>query len=373
MWYNLVMTNITPLQGELITLDEQAQQSIIDLRNEPVVYSVSSPANQSLMLKRTPAAKRTYLSRLNESARLWGFTLNIPGSLPHREKQARQRELYKQVPWDKVRRAHVVALLSLLRDVPIDHSTLKYRSAQTINVTLAAIKDVARQAFSLGQMTGDEFKHIELLKGDRVFRQPVGRNIPLGEIRALMSVCEVDETPAGCRDAAIIGLMYTGGLRRFEVATIDVENLNFEEKVIELVGKGRKPRKTWPDEGTWLALKDWLSCRGNFDGPLFQSVNKGGKIVPSGHISDQAVYNAVLKRVDQAALARKTSPHDYRRSFITTLLSNNVDVIKARDLAGHNSTDTTALYDLRPEQELKKAQEVLSLPYSGRKASYENS
>lgn len=364
------MDKITPLQGELITLDEQAQKSIIELQHESIVYSSSSPADQSLMLKRTPAAKRTYLSRLNESAKLWGFTLNIPDSLPHREKQAKQRELYKQVPWHKVRRVHVTALLSLLRDVPIDPEKAKYRSAQTINVTLAAIKDVARQAFMLEQMTADEFKRIELLKGDRVFRQPVGRNVTMGEIRAIMSVCEADQTPAGCRDAAIIGLMYTGGLRRFEVANLNVENLDFEEKVITLVGKGRKVRKTWPDPGTWLAIKEWLCFRGDVEGPLFQSVNKGGKIVPSGHISDQTVYNAVLKRVDGAALAQKASPHDYRRSFITTLLDNNTDVIKTRDLAGHNSTDTTALYDRRPEQELKKAQEVLSLPYAGRKAIF---
>ena len=138
-------------------------------------------------------------------------------------------------------------MLSLLRDIPIDASKQKYRSAQTINVTLAAVKDVARQAFMLEQVTADEFKRIELLKGDRVFRQPVGRNITIGEIRALMSVCEADKSRAGCRDAAIIGLMYTGGLRRFEVAGLNYEDLDFEEKAITLVGKGRKVRKTWPD------------------------------------------------------------------------------------------------------------------------------
>jgi integrase/recombinase XerD len=364
------MENNPPLHGELIqNEDDQVQRSIAELHQVPVMYTHISPADESLRLKRTPSAKRTYLSRLNEAAKLWGFTLNHPEFLGLRERQARERERYKLVPWHGLRRHHVTALLERLRNWPLPTKTEtdppKYRSAQTINVTLAAVKDVARQAFLLEQISADDFKRIELIKGDRVNRQPVGRYLPIGEIRAIMVACEDDQSPAGCRDAAIIGLLYTGGLRRFEVAGLRVEQLDIDEGEITLIGKGNKQRKTWPDAGTWTAIKEWLGHRGNHDGPLIQPVNKSGKIVASGCISNQSIYDAVVKRVEQAALSLDASPHDFRRSFITTLLDNNTDVIKTRDLAGHNSTDTTALYDRRPEQELKKAQEVLHLPYSG--------
>lgn len=366
------MDNNDPLlHGELLpAIGDDVQKAIAELHQLPVTFSHISPADESIRLKRTPSAKRTYLSRLNEAAKLWSFEIDYPDGLGLRERQSLARERYKQVPWHGLRRHHVTALLDRLRS-PLpsknDDDPPRYRSAQTVNVTLAAIKDVARQAFLLEQMSADDFKRIELIKGDRVNRQPVGRHLPMGEIRAIMAACEDDPTPAGCRDAAIIGLLYTGGLRRFEVAALLVEQLAMDTGEITLIGKGKKQRKTWPDAGTWTAIREWLQHRGDHPGPLIQPVNKSGKIVASGIISDQAIYDAVGKRVDQAALALNASPHDLRRSFITTLLDNNTDVIKTRDLAGHNSTDTTAIYDRRPEQELKKAQEVLSLPYSGRK------
>ena len=366
------MEIVSPLHGELLFADDpQIQKTIAELHQLPVIHKHVSPADESLRLKQTPSAKRTYLSRLNEAAKLWDFSVNYPESLSLKDRREKDRERYKQVPWHGLRRHHVTALLDRLRNWPLpaknNSEAPQYRSAQTINVTLAAVKDVARQAFLLGQMSAEDFKRIELIKGDRVTRQPVGRHLPIGEIRAIMAICEDDQTPAGCRDAAIIGLLYTGGLRRFEVAGLGVEQLNREQGEIILIGKGNKQRKTWPDAGTWTAIKEWLEHRGDHAGPLIQPVNKSGKIVLSGNISDQAIYDAVVKRVNQAALALGASPHDLRRSFITTLLDNNTDVIKTRDLAGHNSTDTTAIYDRRPEQELKKAQEVLSLPYSGRK------
>ncbi|GAB1266556.1 hypothetical protein NBRC116492_33660 [Aurantivibrio infirmus] len=164
----------------------------------------------------------------------------------------------------------------------------------------------------------------------------------------------------------MIGLLYACGLRRFEVADLQVNNLAIDDGKIELTGKGNKARVTWPDKGTWQAINDWLSFRGSDEGPLFYPVNKGGRVVVQNKLTDQAVYNVITKRVTQAALSVGASPHDFRRSFVTVLLDHGKDINTVRNMAGHSSVDTTALYDRRPELEMRKAQEVMHLPYSGK-------
>ncbi len=367
----------TPTSPILLTQDDQLEQDLAMLRAQPVVYKAISPADQCLLLKRTTSAKRTYLSRLNQIAKLWGFELAVPDHLSLREQQALARERYKLVPWHSVRRHHVVWLLHLLRTTPLDDRSGNPRfedgdlsrpitaSFQTINVTLAAVKDVAKQAFLLNQLSAEELKRIEEVHGERGFRRPAGRHVPVGEIKAVIRACEEDATPAGCRDAAIIGLLYTCGLRRFEVAELQISNLSLEDGEIELKGKGNKSRISWPDKGTWHAIKDWLKQRGDHEGPLFYPVNKSGRVVIQTHLTDQSVYNVITKRVKQAALSVGASPHDFRRSFVTVLLDHGKDINTVRNMAGHSSVDTTALYDRRPELEMKKAQEVMHLPYRG--------
>lgn len=348
----------------MTTLTVEEAQQLESLRDDPVVYKTVSAASQCIALKR-PSSKRTYIQALNRAARLWGFPKPLTGPW------------YEQVPWHAVRRHHVVILLDMLRSAPMvdkkgkavkeEGSNTKFKtlSYQTINVTLAAIKDVARQAFLLEQIHGDDLKRIEMLKSEKGTRKQSGRHVPSGEIRHVMESCERDPSPAGCRDAAIIGLLYVCGMRRNEVAELKMDNLTPAEGHIKIIGKGNKERHVWPDNGTWRAIEEWLAHRGRFEGPLFLPVNKGYKIQFGSGITDQAVYNVVLKRADQAALSKRVSPHDFRRSFITDLLLNDKDITLVSGLAGHSSVETTRIYDMRDILERRKAQEVMSLPYRG--------
>jgi site-specific recombinase XerD len=177
-----------------------------------------------------------------------------------------------------------------------------------------------------------------------------------------MAACSRDTSPAGARDAALIAVLYGGGLRRSEAVALDLADYNRE--IGELVirrGKGRKDRLAYAANGAADALADWKTIRGAEPGPLFCHVNKGGRVVPR-RLSDQAVLHVLAKRAKDAGVAA-FSPHDLRRSFISDLLGAGADISLAQHLAGHASVTTTARYDRRSEMAKRKAAALLHVPY----------
>ena len=196
---------------------------------------------------------------------------------------------------------------------------------------------------------------------------PAGRALSAGEIAAIMAACEHDPTPAGARDAALIACMYPAGLRRDEVIKLDLVDYDQVNSSLTVKhGKRNKSRLTYVNNGASRAIDDWLSLRGNVPGALLYPIGKSG-VITSRRLTTQAVYNALIKRGNQAGIAH-LSPHDLRRSFISDLLDAGADITIVAKLAGHESVNTTARYDRRPEAAKAKAAGLLHLPYRGRKA-----
>ncbi|MDC9725122.1 MAG: tyrosine-type recombinase/integrase [Gammaproteobacteria bacterium] len=71
----------------------------------------------------------------------------------------------------------------------------------------------------------------------------------------------------------------------------------------------------------------------------------------------------LTKRWKQAGTPAVT-PHDFRRTFISTLLSKGVDLLTVQRMAGHSDPRTTSGYDLRPDEDMKAAATLLHLPYN---------
>ena len=279
--------------------------------------------------------KRMTRSHMNRNARLFG----------HAD--------YLHAPWEALRYHHVKQFVGYLAEAGY--------APRTINAVIAAIRGVAQSAFNMYQLDGDDLARIRSVRMVRGSRLPVGRMVPLGEIANLVDACVRDEGPAGARDAAIIGCLYIGGLRRAEAAKTRFGDLDRAERVLRVIGKGNKERKVFLDTGTGAALEDWLSFRGTADGALFVRVLKGGRLVHGG-LTDQAVYDIVQRRWRQAGIP-PVSPHDFRKTFISTLLSKGVDVFTVQRMASHANPQTTTRYALRPEEEARAAAKFLHLPY----------
>lgn len=193
-----------------------------------------------------------------------------------------------------------------------------------------------------------------------------GRHVNDGEISALVNACARDKNvAAGTRDAAIIGLMASiAGLRRTEVISLQLDNYDQANRELTVLGKGKKKRKAYLQNGAAEALADWLHLRGQDPGPLFCPVNKSGAITVTG-MTSQAVYNMLKKRADQAGI-NDFSPHDLRRTFISNLLDAGVDVVTVSKLVGHSDPNTTKRYDRRGAEQKRQAVGKLHFPWHRR-------
>lgn len=235
-------------------------------------------------------------------------------------------------------------------------------SPTTANKMLSALRGILKECWRLGYMSAENFQRATDFKNLKGETLPAGRELAQGEIYALVRACKSDTTPAGVRDAAIIGVLYTTGLRRSELVSLDLADFDADTGQLKVLqGKGRKQRTVYLKNGALNALNAWLAIRGDENGALFNPVNKAGAI-QYRPMTDQAVYNMLVKRGEQAGV-KDFSPHDFRRTFVGDLLERGADIVTVQKLAGHASVNTTGRYDRRPETAKAKAAELLYFPF----------
>lgn len=261
------------------------------------------------------------------------------------------------LPWHLLRRQHVNAVRAKL----IDHY-----SVATGQRYMAALRGTLKEAWRLGLMTAEDYHRtidVKSIRGQSR-EQAAGRALSAGEIAALINACQVDPSAAGPRDAAMLGLGVRCGLRRAEIASLQIDDYQPANGKLTVTGKGRKTRTVYVGPGVDSMLADWLHLRGAIPGYLFLAINKGGRILTAG-ISDVAVYVAMAKRARQAGV-NHFSPHDLRRTFAGDMLDAGADIATLQKMMGHASATTTAGYDRRGERAKREAAGRLHLPWQRR-------
>jgi len=221
----------------------------------------------------------------------------------------------------------------------------------TVRRYLCALRGVLREAWRLGLMPGDAYHRAVDLPPVRGTRLPPGRALDPTEIRQLLDHGD----PA---DAAAVALLYGGGLRLAEVTTLRMGQFDAETGVLAIRGKGDKERAVplppWAREAAcaWLAVHP-----GRWRGA-------SAAIFPRpGALDVPMTPRGMAKRL--AALGARAGvhcrPHDFRRSYVSTLLDRGVDLATVADLVGHSDPATTRRYDRRGDRAKVAAAAVLTL------------
>ncbi len=274
-----------------------------------------------------------------------------------------QRETAFNLEWAALRYQHTTAIRAILAD--------RYKPA-TANKMLSALRRVLKEAWRLGQLGAEDYYKAIDLPAVRGQTLPKGRAVKNSELETLLELCQADKTPGGARDAAILAVLYSTGLRRAELVKLDLIDYNREEATLVVRGgKGGKDRRCFLGEGAVPALQDWLKTRGNLAGPLFCPITKSGSLrkeqnnhLKLKRLTTQAVLFILQKRVTEAGgEVASLSPHDLRRTFISDLLEAGNDLSTVQKMAGHANVTTTARYDRRGEEAQRKAARSLNVPY----------
>jgi integrase/recombinase XerC len=170
----------------------------------------------------------------------------------------------------------------------------------------------------------------------------VERRIPSplaeGEMAAFLEV--PGESDRARRDRALLELLYATGIRCAELVGLDLQDLDFEQKLVRVLGKGRKERLVPFGEKAREALQAHLRSReaGGRGSPALFRNHRGGRL------SDRSVRAIVRTRVQELALEKRVSPHTLRHSFATHLLERGADLRAIQELLGHASLSTTQRY-----------------------------
>jgi site-specific recombinase XerD len=153
------------------------------------------------------------------------------------------------------------------------------------------------------------------------------------------------------RDAAILEMFYSTGMRLSELASLNVDDVDSYSDTVRVMGKGSKERLLPVGAPAMRAIQHYRQKAGVHSGPLFLSKLRR-------RITIQAIDDVVKKYWRASGLPIHITPHKLRHSFATHLLDNGADLRSVQELLGHASLSTTQIYTHVSTQRMKEVYEA---------------
>ena len=226
-------------------------------------------------------------------------------------------------------------------------------SPSTINVKLSAIRKLVDEAKRAGFIDAEEASQMSDVPNVAQRGTRLGNWLTKEQARELLAVPD-RSTIKGKRDYAILALLVGCALRRRELASLTIEDIQMRENrwvIADLRGKGGRIRTVaipvWVKQG----VNAWQVAAKIEEGPLLRSVNKVGKVGES--LSDWAVWSVVTESAKEIGIER-FGAHDLRRTCAKLCRKAGGDLEQIKFLLGHSSIQTTERY-LGSEQDIAGA------------------
>ena len=181
-----------------------------------------------------------------------------------------------------------------------------------------------------------------LVDGPR-FPQPLPKVLSFKAVDDLLAAPDI-HNPLGLRDAAMIELMYSCGLRVSELVGLPLRAVDAREGLIRVVGKGNKERIIPVGERALDLLRRYLQEGRPHHDPTWKSAD-AFVTARGGGMTRQNFWQRIKKYATIAGLPReKVSPHVLRHSFATHLLEHGADLRSLQAMLGHADISTTQIY-----------------------------
>lgn len=253
------------------------------------------------------------------------------------------------------------AALELIREELVSAG----RSPSWVNLALSAVRSLVRHLWRQRLVPDEQRARLEDVAGARGSRLPAGRHVEPHELAALAKACTISGSLVGLRDVATIGLAATTGLRRAELAALDLADVELATGRVVVRGKGNKERAVFVTNGALEALRDWVAARGPQPGAVFVRLVRnagGGHCITRDRLSVQTIVDTLKRRARESGI-ETIRPHDLRRTVAGELLDAGIDISIVARVLGHANVQTTQRYDRRPEHAVAAAAAKIRFPY----------
>ncbi len=221
-------------------------------------------------------------------------------------------------------------------------------SSKTVGRRLASIKSFYKYLIKAEVLENNPSIYVKTPKSTKPLPNYIDEKI----IDTLMEAPPSD-TIAGLRDRAILELFYSTGIRLGELININFRNIDFNNNLVRVIGKGNKERLIPIGNRAVTAIENYLGKDGrslktaDMDAPLF--VNSKGE-----RISQRTVQRSVNMYLRLVTEGEHLGPHTLRHSFATHLLDRGADLRAVKDLLGHSSLSSTQIYTHVQPERMKK-------------------
>ena len=174
--------------------------------------------------------------------------------------------------------------------------------------------------------------------------------INYNDLETILSIPDRN-TPLGLRNALILELLYSSGVRVSELVNIKLKDIDFNNNRILIFGKGSKERYVLYGSVCSKLLEEYLYKSRSVltKDSEYLLVNKFGN-----KITDRAIRMIIEDVIKQSCLKLKVSPHTFRHTFATHLLNEGADLKTVQELLGHENIATTGIYTHVSNEHLKE-------------------
>lgn len=221
-------------------------------------------------------------------------------------------------------------------------------SHRTINRKMSSLNSYYKFLQKVKAIETNPLKNHKALKVGKKVQLPFSKEELKRVLEGAIEVIDFESA----RDHFIVELFYATGIRRIELVNLKINDIDFSNKQIKVLGKRNKERYIPLINSLESSLKVYLDFRRTLpivnDKEMLLLTKKGLKVY------EMLVYRIINKYFSKASSKEKCSPHVLRHSFATHLLNEGADLNAVKELLGHTSLAATQIYTHNSIAELKK-------------------
>lgn len=220
-------------------------------------------------------------------------------------------------------------------------------TATSINRKLSTLRTFYKYLLRTGKI---EVNPMAKVKGPKS-KKPLPYFVKEKDMDRLLDETDFGEGFKGCRDKMIVEMFYATGVRLSELIGMRDADVDFSARQIKVTGKRRKQRLIPFGDELSESLAAYIDMRDKTFPRLTEAlfVNDKGVAIGTGKVA-----NLIKKSLSKVVGMKKRSPHVLRHSFATSMLNNHAELNVVKELLGHKSLATTAIYTHTTFEELKE-------------------